>query len=61
MCFPPSLDEYITDENPVRFIDAFVDYLDLQALGFKRAVAAPTGRPADYPSVCGLSRVHSFM
>ncbi len=29
LLFPPSLDEYITDENPVRFIDAFVDQLDL--------------------------------
>ncbi len=27
--FPPSLDEYITDDNPVRFIDAFVDQLEL--------------------------------
>ncbi len=49
LLFPPSLDEYITEENPVRFIDAFVDHLDLQALGFKRAVAAPTGRPAYHP------------
>ncbi len=47
--FPPSLDEYITEENPVRFIDAFVDALDLQVLGFKRAVAAATGRPAYHP------------
>ena len=28
--FPESLDEYIVDDNPVRFIDAFVDNLDLQ-------------------------------
>ena len=34
--FPESLDEYIGDDNPVRFIDAFVDSLDLQALGFER-------------------------
>ena len=46
LLFPPSLDEYITPDNPVRFIDAFVDQLDLQALGFRRALAAPTGRPA---------------
>jgi hypothetical protein len=39
LLFPPSLDEYITEDNPVRFIDAFVDQLDLQALGFQRAVA----------------------
>jgi transposase len=48
--FPPSLDEYITDENPVRFIDAFVDQLDLQVLGFTRAVASRLGRPAYHPS-----------
>ncbi len=50
LLFPPSLDEYITEDNPVRFIDAFVDQLDLQALGFTRAVAAPTGRPAYHPA-----------
>jgi transposase len=49
LLFPPSLDEYITDENPVRFIDAFVDQLDLQDLGFTRAVASPLGRPAYHP------------
>ena len=49
LLFPPSLDEYITDDNPVRCIDAFVDQLDLQELGFLRAVAAPLGRPAYHP------------
>jgi transposase len=43
--FPASLDEYIGEDNPVRFIDAFVDSLDLKALGFQRAVPAETGRP----------------
>jgi len=47
--FPPSLDEYITDDNPARFIDAFVDQLDLHDLGFTRAVASPLGRPAYHP------------
>ena len=42
--FPPTLDEYITADNPGRFIDAFVDSLDLQALGFERVVAATKGR-----------------
>lgn len=45
---PPSLDEYIGADNPVRFLDAFVDQLDLQALGFARVIPAETGRPA-YP------------
>ena len=47
--FPESLDEYIAAENPVRFIDAFVDSLDLQALGFERAVPAERGRPPYHP------------
>ncbi|GAG40135.1 unnamed protein product, partial [marine sediment metagenome] len=47
--FPESLDEYIGDGNPVRFIDAFVDSLDLQAVGFERAVPNESGRPPYYP------------
>ena len=34
--FPDTLDEYISPDNPVRFIDAYVDYLDLDAVGFGR-------------------------
>jgi transposase len=48
--FPESLDEYISDADPVRFIDAFVDSLDLEALGFKRAVPKEMGRPPYNPS-----------
>src|SRR5213594_2602975 len=47
--FPPSLDEYITDDNPVRCIDAVGDQLDLHDLGFTRTVASPLGRPAYHP------------
>lgn len=48
--FPEVIDDYITEENPVRFIDAFVDNLDLMALGFKHAGLSPTGRPPYNPS-----------
>ena len=48
--FPPTLDEYITADNPVRCIDAFVDELDLHALGFQRALANRMGRPAYAPT-----------
>ena len=43
--FPQSLDEYITEDNPVRFIDAFVDHLGLGDLDFQRAIPNETGRP----------------
>ena len=47
--FPELLDDYIADDNPVRFIDAFVGSLDLQALGFERALPKETGRPPYHP------------
>lgn len=47
--FPESLDEYIADDNPVRFIDALVDSLDLQRLGFDKAVPEVRGRPPYNP------------
>ena len=47
--FPETVEDYITTDNPVRFIDAFVGSLDLAALGFLRAQPAETGRPAYDP------------
>ncbi len=49
--FPESLDEYIAGENPVRVIDAFVESLDLEALGLRHAVLNETGRPPYHPAV----------
>lgn len=43
--FPETLDDYITANNPVQFIDCFVNTLDFAALGFKQAKLARTGRP----------------
>ncbi len=48
--FPEVIDDYITEENPVRFTDAFVDSLDLIELGFKHAELSPTGRPPYNPA-----------
>ena len=48
--FPQSLDEFISEDNPVRFIDAFVASLDLVELGFAHAIPSPTGRPAYDPA-----------
>lgn len=61
LLFPPSLDQYITDDNPVRFIDAFIDLLDLQALGFTRAIAAPRGRPPYHPADLLKGYVYGYL
>jgi len=42
--FPPSLDDWVPLDHPVRFIRMFVDSLDLESLGFKSRESAD-GRP----------------
>lgn len=43
--FPEVLDDYISEDNLVRFIDAFVDGLKMGELGFNRSAPQETGRP----------------
>jgi transposase len=38
--FPETLEDYVDKENSVRFIDAFVDSLNLGKLGFIHSVPA---------------------
>jgi transposase len=47
---PPCLDDYVADQAPVRFIDAYVEGLDFQALGFTHAQPKETGRPPYHPA-----------
>lgn len=50
LLLPERLEDYISPENPVRFLEAFVGSLDLQALGFGKAQVAATGRPPYDPA-----------
>jgi transposase len=43
--FPARLDEYVAEDNPVRAVDAFVDGLDLDGLGFIHVQSLDIGRP----------------
>lgn len=47
---PASLDDYVAEDNPVRVVEAFIEELDLGALGFARSEPASTGRPAYDPA-----------
>src|ERR1700677_2717433 len=49
LLLPEAVDDYVDADNPVRFIDAFVDGLDLAAAGFARVAAKATGRPGYAP------------
>ena len=46
------MDDYVGAENPVRFIEAFVEGLDLPAAGF--ALSRPRGPavPVTVPPIC---------
>ena len=46
---PHCLDDYVTEDNPVRVIEAFIEELDLAILGFQGVVPETTGRPAYHP------------
>ena len=50
LLLPQSLDDYVTEDNPVRVVEVFIDELDLGALGFEGVQPAATGRPAYHPS-----------
>ncbi len=50
LLLPEAVDDYVDAENPVRFIDAFVEGLDLTEAGFERVEAKATGRPGFAPS-----------
>ena len=55
---PPSVEEYVGENAPVRVIDAFIDGLNLEELGVGRARPAATGRPAYDPR--DLLKLYSY-
>jgi hypothetical protein len=50
LLLPEAVDDYVGPDNPVRFIDAFVDGLDLAASSFSRVEPKVTGRPGYAPA-----------
>jgi hypothetical protein len=42
---PNSLEDYVSQENPVRVIEVLIDELDRASLGFSGMTPAATGRP----------------
>lgn len=58
--FPECIDDYISETNPVRVIDVFVDELDLPKLGFKCESKA-TGRPGYHPSTMLKIYIYGYL
>lgn len=59
--FPPCVDDWIAEDNPVRAVDAFVAVLDLGELGFASVEPAATGRPAYHPSVLLKLYIYGYL
>jgi transposase len=59
--FPASLEDYITEDNPVRAIDAFVEGLDLRRLGFTRVDPLETGRPGYHPAAMLKLYIYGYL
>jgi transposase len=58
---PDCVDDYVAEDNPVRAVDAFVDALDLAALGFEGVEPAATGRPAYHPATLLKIYIYGYL
>lgn len=58
---PESVDDFVSETNPVRVVDVFVDELDLGKLGFSGVDPAATGRPAYHPSVLLKLYIYGYL
>jgi transposase len=59
--FPEYLADWISENNPVRVIDAFVGRLDLSRLGFDGVAPEVTGRPSYHPSVLLKLYIYGYL
>src|SRR5437764_10564473 len=59
--FPECVEDWISEDNPVRVIDVFVDALDLGELGFEGVDPAATGRPAYHPTVLLKLYIYGYL
>jgi transposase len=58
---PETIEDYVTEDNPVRVVDAFVDALDLAMLGFDGVVPEETGRPSYHPATLLKIYVYGYL
>jgi transposase len=58
---PDSIDEYVDDNNSVRVIEAYIDSLDLEGLGFSKPSPNGTGRPMYDPRDLLKLYVYGYM
>jgi transposase len=55
------LDDFVTKDNHVHVVDAFVDEIDLHALGLNRVIANNTGRPSYHPAAVLKLYIYGYL
>jgi len=58
---PEALDDFVTEDNPVRVVDIFVDGLNLDSLGFRKVDAKRTGRPGYHPATLMKLYIYGYL
>ncbi len=58
---PEALDDFVTEDNPVRVIDVFVNEINLDSLGFHRVQAKQTGRPCYHPATLLKLYIYGYL
>jgi len=61
MLLPESVEDYVGPENPVRVIDAFIDGLDLDGLGFELKAELASGAPPYDPKALLKLYVYGYL
>lgn len=56
-----SIDDYMAEDNTVRVIDAYVDSLDMESLGFTKTKPCETGRPPYSPQDLLKLYIYGYM
>jgi transposase len=59
--FPARLNDYVSEDNPVRAVDVFVDNLDLDKLGFVRVQSLDIGRPSYHPGMMLKLYIYGYL
>src|ERR1700761_1249208 len=58
---PECLDDWVGESNPVRVVDAFVEALDLDGIGFEDIEPSATGRPGYHPAVLLKLYIYGYL
>ena len=61
MLLPECVEDYVSPDNPVRVVEAFVEQLDLRAMGFEGSEPEATGRPAYHPAVLLKIYIYGYL